>query len=359
MDKFKIKKYICPSDFSLIDAMKLIDENSKGILYVTDQEGVLIGSITDGDIRRWILKTADLSANVSQFAFKNPRYIKETEILNADSFMMKEEIRSVPVVDEKMIVTDIIFSTMQKTVKHGLNSEALIHIPVIVMAGGKGSRLYPYTKILPKPLIPIGDIPILERILNRFNEFGAKSFYVTVNYKKEMIKSYFADQQLPYQIFYIEEEKPLGTAGSIRLIKEKFECPVIITNCDTLIEADYEKMLKYHMASNNDMTIISSLKNSLIPYGVLHTHENGIISSMEEKPQISYFINTGMYVLKPEFLKWIPEDKVFHMTDLADRMIENGKRVGMYPISENSFLDMGEFEELKKMEERINDGKIQ
>ena len=137
-----------------------------------------------------------------------------------------------------------------------------------------------------------------------------------------------------------------------------FNNPIIITNCDILIKADYEEIIAYHKKFQNDLTIISSLKNIVIPYGVLRSEKDGIINEIEEKPQLSYFINTGMYIISPEFLEWIPENTFFHMTDLAEKMIRAGKKVRMYPISENSFLDMGEFEELKKMEKRIKDGAL-
>ena len=225
------------------------------------------------------------------------------------------------------------------------------------MAGGKGTRLYPYTKILPKPLIPIGEVPILERIMEHFYKFGAKEFYVTINYKKEMIKAYFSELKPHYIINYIEEKEPLGTAGSIRLLEKRFISPVIVTNCDILIDIDYGKVLEYHQKSENTLTVVSALKNIMIPYGVLHSQASGSIVSIEEKPQISYFINTGMYILSPEYLDRIPSNKFYHMTDLMDRLISENMRVGMYPVSDNSFLDMGEFEEMKRMEERINDEK--
>ena len=254
-----------------------------------------------------------------------------------------------------MIIKDVIFLEEYLKIRKGNKEEndILRDTPVIIMAGGKGTRLYPYTRILPKPLIPIGDIPILERIFNRMSSYGVEDIYLTVNYKKEMIKSYFSESDHTYRIHYVNEEQPMGTAGSISLIEDKFEKPVIVTNCDILIEADYGNIMKYHQESGNDLTIISSLKNTVIPYGVLYSEKQGQITSMEEKPQITHLINTGMYVINPEFLEWIPKDRVFHMTDLVELMIQRNKRVGMYPISENAFLDMGEFEELKKMEERL------
>lgn len=353
--KSDISKFVANEETTIVEAMSLIDENAQGILYVV-RDGRLIGSLTDGDIRRHIIKNGVLSAPIKDAMNKEPKFVFGSETDNAEDIMRQKKIYSLPVIDTDKRLTDIIFSS--DTHKRSVNSSALAGTPVVIMAGGKGTRLYPFTKILPKPLIPIGDVPILERIINRFNSYGANDFYLTVNYKKEMIKSYFKELSPDYSITYVEEDKPLGTAGSIRLIKKKFGTPIIVTNCDILIEADYEKVLRYHNDSGNAMTIVSSLKNTTIPYGVLHSSENGQITSMEEKPQLSCFINTGMYVLGPQYIELIPEDTFYHMPGLAEQLIAKGLKVGMYPISENSFLDMGEFEEMKKMEARVNSGEI-
>ncbi len=353
--KNDISKFIADISTAIVDAMKLIDENAKGILFVV-KEGKLVGSLTDGDIRRFIIKSGILTAPIKDAMNKTPKYIFESEIENANELMRQKKIYSIPVIDTHKRIVDIIFSDDPH--KKIINSKALVNTPIIIMAGGKGTRLYPFTKILPKPLIPIGDVPILERIINRFNSYGANDFYLTVNYKKEMIKSYFKELASDYNITYVEEDKPLGTAGSIKLIKKKFDDSIIVTNCDILIEADYEKVLKYHKESGNTMTIVSSLKNMPIPYGVIHSSENGQITSMEEKPQLSYFINTGMYVLEPQYIELIPDDTFYHMPSLVEQLIAKGLKVRMYPISENSFLDMGEFEEMKRMEERVNSGEI-
>ena len=227
-------------------------------------------------------------------------------------------------------------------------------IPVVIMAGGKGTRLYPYTKILPKPLIPIGDIPIMERIIQIFRRYGVQQFYATVNYKKSMIKSYFAENMGNFSLRYVEENQPLGTAGSLSLIEETFDTPFIVTNCDILIHADYADIFQYHQAAGNELTMVTALKNIVVPYGVIHSSGNGRIDSMEEKPKLSYFVNTGMYILNPKLLQEIPQEVCFHMTDLADQLLKEGRKVGMYPISEDSFLDMGEFEEMRRMEEKLN-----
>ena len=355
MNEAEKRKYIGNEELTLVEAMQKIDSNSRGILYIADKDNRLLGAVTDGDIRRWIIKTGRLTGTAGEMMNRNPKYCFINEEDFCEGRMTKYDIPSVPVINESRQIVRIAFRKEKQKCLAKADEKALANIPIIVMAGGKGSRLYPYTKILPKPLIPIGDVPILERILNRFYQYGAETFFLTVNYKKEMIKSYFAEAALPYRIHYIEENKPLGTAGSIRLIQEKFVHPVIVTNCDILIQADYQKIMEYHVSCGNHMTIISALKNISIPYGVLHLKEEGLITSLQEKPQLSCFVNTGMYIINPEYLKWIPENSIFHMTDLAERMISKKKQVGMYPVSEQAFLDMGEFEEMRKMEERIRE----
>jgi len=169
-----------------------------------------------------------------------------------------------------------------------------------------------------------------------------------------MIKSYFSDLNPEYVIDYVEEIKPLGTGGSIKLIHDNFDKPIFVTNCDALILVDYGDVYHYHIQSGNEITMVSALKNITVPYGVLHSGKNGELISMEEKPKLSYFINTGMYVINPETIELIPDDTLFHMTHLVETVMEKGGKVGIYPVSENSFLDMGEFSEMKRMEEKLN-----
>jgi NDP-sugar pyrophosphorylase family protein len=168
-----------------------------------------------------------------------------------------------------------------------------------------------------------------------------------------MIESYFSDKTTEYEIKYVEEEKPLGTAGSLELIQEEFNQPFYVTNCDILVHEDYSHIYQYHIDSGNELTIVSALKNIVVPYGVIHSSGNGVIESMEEKPKISCFVNTGMYILNPELIREIPKNTFFHMTDLAEQLMKENRQVGMYPISEDSFLDMGEFEEMRRMEEKL------
>lgn len=354
MKREELGKFLITQTAVVVEAMQKIDLNAKGILFVIDENEKLAGVVTDGDIRRWLIKTGDLQGEVRNFMNRNPRVVSCKERKKAKQYMEKYVITALPVVTAEKRIKDIIFKEEGnlEEVKEGKNT--LQKVPVVIMAGGKGTRLYPYTKILPKPLIPIGDIPIMERIINEFRKFGAKEFHATVNYRKSMIKSYFSDNITDYELHYVEEDKPLGTAGSLTLLTEELHTPFIVTNCDILIHANYADIYQYHLETGNELTIVTALKNIVVPYGVIHSSENGRIHTMEEKPKLSYFVNTGMYILSPELLQEIPKDSFFHMTDLADKLLQEERKVGMYPISEDSFLDMGEFEEMHRMEEKLN-----
>ncbi|RKJ66348.1 sugar phosphate nucleotidyltransferase [Roseburia sp. 1XD42-69] len=354
MSKKQIPMFIGNRAMTVVDAMEKIDKNARGILFIVNEGGVLLGSITDGDIRRWLIKTGDLNGSVLEAMHTDPKYVFEEEVFKADKIMKSELISVLPVLKKDKSVADILFSTDSMECNAPETDKSLSGIPVVIMAGGMGTRLYPYTKILPKPLIPIGEIPIVERVLNCFVKYGIKEYYMTVNYKKSMIKSYFEEVNPEYNIRYVEEDEPLGTGGSIKLIKTRFEKPLFVVNCDALVFADYFDIYQYHIKVGNDITIVSSLKNITIPYGVLHSKEDGQLTEIEEKPKLSYFINTGMYVINPSVIDKIPGNTVFHMTDLVDSVMRDRGKVGMYPISEDSFLDMGEFGEMHRMEEKLN-----
>lgn len=355
MKNEQLKNFIISQKGTVVEAMKKIDSNAKGILFTTDENDKLVGVITDGDIRRWLIKTGDLQVCVNKIMNKAPKTIFNKDVNNVKRCMTKHSITALPVINEENRITDIIFKEEQLVDDCKKNESSILNgVPVVIMAGGKGTRLYPYTKILPKPLIPIGDIPIIERIIDSFYYYEVSDFYVTVNYKKNMIKSYFTECASGYHLNYIEENEPLGTGGSLHLIGNRISIPFFVTNCDILIHANYEDIYRYHLETKNELTIVAALKNIVVPYGVIHSSKNGMIESMDEKPELSYFINTGMYVLNSELIQEIPKDTFFHMTDLVDKLLNEKRQVGMYPVSEDSFLDMGELEEMHRMEKKLN-----
>ncbi len=353
MTKEQLHLFIGNCDMTIVDAMEMIDKNASGVLFIV-KDKKLVGCLTDGDIRRWLIKTGDLSTVVTNAMTKHPMSITQQDIKDAFDVMRNVHITALPVLNQNDEIIDVVLRSDVEKKDVAVKKQTLAGVPVVIMAGGKGTRLYPYTKILPKPLIPIGDTPIVERIMNYYTTYGVKKFYMTVNYKKEMIRSYFSDGEFPFFVTYVEETKPLGTGGSLKLIKERFEKPLFVTNCDALILADYDNIYDFHICNNNVITMVGAVKNIMIPYGVLHTKENGELVGMEEKPKLSHMINTGMYIINPDVIDLIPDDTMFHMTHLVEKVRERGGRVGVYPVSEDSFLDMGEFDEMRRMEEKLH-----
>lgn len=337
-------------DMTIKEAIVRLDETAKKILLVIDDKK-LIGIVTDGDIRRWILKNGNLQDKVFLIMNNSPKYIYEKDRPRAKDILKKMMIESIPILNESNEVIDIIF--WHNSFNNKLNHFEKLDNPVVIMAGGKGTRLDPYTKIIPKPLIPIGDIPIVERIINRFNEYGCNIFYLTVNYKKNMIKAYFSDEDKNYEVKFIDENQPLGTAGSLSMMKDKLKDTFFVSNCDILIDANYSHILKQHKENKNKITLVTSLKNYVIPYGVIEINDNGSIRDMTEKPEYDFLVNTGMYILEPEVLNDIPKNTFFHITDLINEYLSRGEKIGVYPVSENQWLDMGQFKEMENMLERL------
>lgn len=333
---------------TILEAMQKIDRNSRKLLFVQDK-GVLVAALTDGDIRRWLLNGGDLQAQVRQVANYKPIFLREGQAHKAVLIMREYGIEAIPILDEKHMIADIVFQNRLEIKPPEFPKE----IPVVMMAGGMGTRLSPYTNILPKPLIPIGEYPIAEHIINRFCDYGCKRFYMIVNYKRNMIKAYFDELEKDYELSFIVEEKPLGTGGGISLLKGKIKDTFLLTNCDILIDDDLTKAYKQHMKSGNRITMICSLKNFTIPYGVVNLGEDGTIASMEEKPNLSFFTNTGCYFVEPEVIEDLAYNEPIDFPAIIERYVAEDKKVGIYPIGEDAWLDMGQFDELERMKERL------
>lgn len=333
---------------TILEAMQQINRNSKGLLFVQDK-GVLLASLTDGDIRRWIIKGGDLQAEVKQVANYQPQYLQEGQAHLAMPLMKEYGIGAIPLLNERHEITKIVFQNSVEVKP----PEFAKDIPVVIMAGGRGTRLSPYTNILPKPLIPIGEYPIAEHIINQFRAYGCNHFYMIVNYKRNMIKAYFDEQQKNYELSFVAEEKPLGTGGGISLLKGAVEDTFILTNCDIMIDDDLTKVYENHVTSGNLITMVCSLKNFTIPYGVVKLGEDGMIVSMEEKPNLSFFTNTGCYFVEPEVINDLEYNEPIDFPTIIEKYMSKGEKVGIYPIGEDAWLDMGRFDEMEKMKERI------
>jgi dTDP-glucose pyrophosphorylase len=331
------------------EALKQLEETERKTLFVIDDESRLIGTLTDGDIRRWILAEGSLDGMVENICNKTPRVVAiDYDAEQVKLEMLENKIGCIPVVNANREIIEVLF--WENLFGEGVARKQVkpIDLPVVIMAGGKGTRLDPFTKILPKPLIPLGDKTVIEIIIDSFVECGAGKFYISVNYKSKIIKSYFEELDPAYEIEYIYEEKPLGTAGSLRYLCGKIDTSLIITNCDVIIKADYHDIVEQHLSSGNDITLVASLKNYSIPYGVCEIVNGGTLNKIREKPEYNFLVNTGMYVLEPETLEFIPENEFFHITHLIEKVKAEGGKIGVYPISDKSWIDTGEWAEYKK-----------
>lgn len=337
--------YCISADLSVKDAMKVIDGVFPKIVFVL-KEGKLKASLTDGDIRRFLLKGGKLTDMAVEASNQDP--LTATNEQEAAVLYHQRNYVAIPIVDVQGQIRDIYLG-----VPNSVDKLADLKIPVVINAGGKGTRLEPYTKILPKPLIPVGEDPIIEHIMRRFLTYGCTEFHVIVNYKKELIKAYFADCEQEYDITWYNEEEPLGTGGGLCYLKGKIQNTFFFTNCDNLLLSNYESMLKFHQENKNVITMICAYKNLKIPYGVVEMGLNGSIERMQEKPELSYLTNTGIYIVEPEVLEDIEDGVSIGFPDIMKKQMEKGRKVAVYPVSENEWMDMGQLEELEKMRKRL------
>lgn len=345
MDK-NIDKLLIGESITIKGALKKMGEAGERILFVVDESTRLLGTVTDGDIRRWILKDGDLSEGVTQVYNRQPKSVVCGSDMEAvKQLMVSEKYEAVPVLNEDSQVIDVhlwndIFADKP------LRQDAALEIPVLVMAGGKGTRMDPFTRILPKPLIPLGEKPVIEVIMDAFADHGCRDFYLTVNYKGKMIQSYFDNAECKHRIEYLWEDKPGGTAGSIRLVSDQVRSShLFVSNCDIVVKADYHDVYKHHIDDDNDITVVGSMKHFTIPYGVLEVKNGGSLKDIVEKPEYDLLVNTGLYLIRKEVIDHIPADTKFDFTDLIERVKERGGRIGVYPVGQHSWIDVGQWQE--------------
>ncbi|MBW7572349.1 nucleotidyltransferase family protein [Caproiciproducens faecalis] len=331
------KKILILPDTKIQEAIEIIDLNSLQIAVVTDRDGKLLGTVTDGDIRRGILKGVPLSNPVEDIMNAHPVTIPEmkdkTSILN---ILKINQLRHLPVVDGKGRVIGIEWVDDLITLSKYENW-------VVIMAGGLGKRLSPLTDDCPKPMLKIADKPVLETILNQFIKQGFHQFCFSVNYLSEQIREYFGDgSKWGVEIRYIAEKKEMGTAGSLSLFPVKTELPVIIINGDILTKLSFEQLLNFHLSHQARATVAVTTYDFQVPYGVVKVNKDRLIG-FDEKPVYASFINAGIYVLNPEVLGRIPSS-YFDMNHLLEIMLEEKEPVCIFPIREY-WIDIGKIED--------------
>ena len=344
----KIKDKIISVNDTIIFALKQMDGHRTKLVFVFDGDR-FESILTIGDIQRAIIRQANLSDPVSTILDRDKIYASSNDSLeNIKDVMFKDLIDCMPVLNDAGEIVDILFWNDVFT-EAVADNRPKIDLPVVIMAGGKGTRLKPITNVIPKPLVPVGDKTILEVIMDQFEGIGCKKFYMSVNYKADMMEYYLSQLDHKYDIEFFMEDKPLGTIGSVSLLKGKITTPFFVSNCDSINDQDYRDVYDYHVQNKNDLTIVTMVKTFSIPYGVIETGEDGIMKALREKPELNYQVNTGAYILNPECIDEIPKGEFFHITHLMEKISARGGRVGCFPVSEGSWHDMGEWPEYLKM----------
>lgn len=328
-------------ELTVFETMKIIDQSSLQFAVVVDKDRKLRGTVTDGDIRRGILGGVPLNSPIELVMNSSPIYEKQgKKSYHYKELMRTRQLRQLPILNNNNQVQRILFAD---DIAEILQKENV----VVLMVGGLGTRLRPFTDDIPKPMLKVGDKPILETIIEGFKNHGFSKFILSVNYKKEIIKDYFQDgKHLGVSIAYIEENKRLGTAGALSLLTERPNAPFFVMNGDLLTKMNYEQLLEFHCDTKSTATICVREYEYQIPYGVIET-ENHRLLSIVEKPVHKSFVNAGIYVLDPKVLECVPQDEFFDMPDLLKKLMELQSGISAFPLREY-WLDIGRVDDYEK-----------
>ncbi len=342
---------------SIRQAIDCIERSVAKIALVVDDEKRLLDTITDGDIRRAILSGIDLDDHVANLRGRkgqNSRYrqsitapkgTKKSVLL---SLMKRSDIRHIPLVDAQQSVVGLV--TLRELI-----ADDTLPIQAVVMAGGSGTRLRPLTENLPKPMVPVGGRPMLERIIEQLRDAGVSRVMVTTHYKGELISNHFGDGKgFGVNISYVEEDKPMGTAGGLSQLEPSDE-PILVINGDILTRVDFRAMLDFHVEHEAEMSVAVRRHETQVPYGVIET-EDARITQVVEKPIVNHFINAGIYLLNPAVFKMIPENDSYDMPELINSLINDGRTVISFPVREY-WLDIGQHKDYMRAEEDVRKGK--
>lgn len=341
----KISELSIGPDTPIIDVMKVLETSYAKTVFVVDDEGQLLGSVTDGDIRRGIIKKFNPGDAIRNIMNAKPILVRskdgQIDVEAVRNLIMENKINAVPVVDELGKIIKLVTS-------EGLMHDKVKLNTVVIMAGGLGSRLGELTADCPKPMLKVGDKPILQIIIENLKEHGFRNFYISVNYKADVIENYFQDgKKFSVSIKYIKEKEKMGTAGSLTLLPERNGLPIIVMNGDVLTKVDFNQLLLNHEKSRYVASMCVRKFDFQVPFGVIET-QGEFIRKIEEKPLHSFFVNAGIYVINHEALDEIPKGCYFDMPALFDRIIALNKNgAGVFPIHEY-WLDVGRKDDFER-----------
>ncbi len=346
-----VEKHTINYGLSVRDALIKLDEIApSSILFVVDEESKLLGSLTDGDLRRGFIKGLGFDNKLLDFVQPSPVSIKQNEYdLNQLERFRKDLLKIIPIINNDNVIVDVLDFNLRKT---------LIPADAVLMAGGEGKRLRPLTENTPKPLLKVGDKPIIEYNIDRLINFGIKTINLSINYLGEQLVDYFGTgESKGINIKYVTEDKPLGTIGSILLVENFYNDDIIVMNSDLLTNIDFADFFKTYKESDADMAVAATSYHVDVPYAVLEVADGVEVKSLKEKPRYTYYSNAGIYIIKKEILKMIPENQFYDITDLMERVLEMNLKLVTYPIN-GYWLDVGKHEDFKKAQEDIKHIKL-
>jgi len=352
-----MKNYLLHIDKNIRDSLFKLEKNSEKCLVVVNSNDVLKGTLTDGDIRRAMLSGANANSKIKRYIKKKPFYIKENDFSNKSKYEIQKKLNFktieklknshidvIPLVDKKHKVVKILYPKDFK--KYFAKVQILKNIPALIMAGGRGERLKQFTNYFPKALVPIEDTTASEHIINSFKKYGVRKFFMSLNYKSNLIRSYFNEDNIN-NIIFLEEKKMLGTAGSINMLKHKVKTDFFVINCDTILSMNFEKFYDYHKINNYKITLVAASKNFNLPYGSCEIKKNGQLKKILEKPRTNYLASVGLYLFKPEIINLVSKNKFLEMDALIKKVKQRGGKIGVFPISEENWHDTGQTHEKK------------
>ena len=340
------KSFSIANNKSIKDAIKAFNKLAVKSLAVVNKKNELFGVISDGDIRKMILKNVDLSLPITKICNQNPKFLKEKNLNNlyVEKLFKDNRFDIIPVVDEKNKLKKVVHWSDIIRNKKKLMSPS----PVVIMSGGKGTRMKPFSNVLPKPLIPVNDKTLVENIISRFNVNGFNHFIFTLNYKKNILDSFFKGLGNDLIIDTFHEKKPLGTAGSLSFLKDYNYKNFIVTNCDMYININFKKPLKIHTLKKNDITIIISNHRFKFPYGVVQSNQKSIFLKFEEKPIYTKPINLGAYIVSKKLINIVKKNTRKDMDQLISLAKTKKLKIGVYNIRENQWIDFGDWNKFQQ-----------
>lgn len=339
-----MKKYTINSNSTIKESLQKLTLCGEKCIIVVNNKNELLGTLSDGDIRKSIVNHKSLSCKITNIYNKNPKKFYEGKINNAlvEKYFLDLRLEVIPIINNKKQLVDLIlFSKYFKKNTYKHEEKFNTKVDVIIMAGGLGTRLAPYTNIIPKPLMPYKGNTLIENIMNKFKRFNLNNFLITLNYKENLIRSYLESQKKKYSIKFINEKIQMGTIGPLSKIKS-ITNDFFLINCDTIIDLNYMDLYEFHKMNKYDITIVSCSKEFKIPYGCFDINGKGKMIKIIEKPQHNYLVNTGLYIINSKLLKIIPKKIKFDFNEFLEKVNKLKFKIGFYAIDENSWNDFGE-----------------